>query len=487
MEKFCETLSRRSFMAICGGVTAGTVLGALPAGAENNAPAFRAGIACVDITPELPVSMVGGFQDRTATGVHDPLHARCLVLDDGTTRLAFVTVDNCLVQRPVFDAAKKLIQERTGLGPDHVTAAATHTHTGVTVTAVFQSEPVPGYVDFLAERIAMAVETAIKALEPVQIAWGAGSVPGEVFNRRWYMKPGTIPPNPFGGTTDQVQMNPPRASENLVEPSGPTDPTVSIIALRRPDKTPLAILANYSLHYVGDTEAAVLSADYYGYFANSMAGLMAPMVGEKPFLAMMSNGTSGNINNVNFREEGTSGPPYSRMSAVAANVANEVFNRYHELEFHDTAILDAAIQEISLGVRKPSAEDLERARAIVDAAAGPEMKSSAEVFARETLLLKDFPDTIQVPVQAVRVGDLGIAAVPCEVFVEIGLALREASPFKQMFTVELANGYNGYLPTPEHHALGGYETWRARSSYLEVNASTKIQETLAALFDQVKS
>ena len=485
MDKFSDTVSRRSFMAFCGGVTAGTVLGALPVGAEDVPPVFRAGIACVDITPELPVSMVGGFQDRTATGVHDPLHARCLVLDNGTTRLAFVTVDNCLVQRPVFDMAKKRILERTGLAPDHVTATATHTHTGVTVTAVFQSDPVPGYADFLAERIAVAVETAINALEPVQIAWGAGAVPDEVFNRRWYMKPGTIPPDPFGGITDRVQMNPPRPAK----PGGTvrtTDPTVSIIAVRRPDKTPLAVLANYSLHYVGDTEAAVLSADYYGYFAKTMAELMAPAVGEKPFLAMMSNGTSGNINNVNFREEGKSGPPYSRM-AVAANIANEVFLRYQELEFHDTAVLGGAMQEIPLGVRKPSAEDLERARAVVSAASGPEMKSSAEVFARETLLLADFPDTVQVPLQALRVGDVGIAAIPCEVFVEIGLALREKSPFKQMFTMELANGYNGYLPTPEHHALGGYETWRARSSYLEVDASTKIQETLASLFEQVKS
>lgn len=486
-EKRVDNLSRRSFLELCGGVAAGTALGGLPASAQDRPPVFRAGIACVDITPELPVSMVGGFLDRTATGIHDPLQARCLVLDDGNTRLAFVMVDNCLIQRPVFDAAKKRIQEQTGLSPDHVTAAATHTHTGVTVTSVFQSDPVPGYADFLAERIAVAVDTAVKSLEPAQIAWGAGAVPGEVFNRRWHMKPGTIPANPFGGTTDQVQMNPPRASENLVEPSGPTDPTVSIIALRRPDKTPLAVLANYSLHYVGDTEGAVLSADYYGYFAKSLSDLMAPASGEKPFLAMMSNGTSANINNINFREEGTPGAPYSRMSAVASNVANEVYQRYQDLEFHDTAMLGAAMREITLGVRKPTADDLVRAKAIVDAAEGPVMKSSEEVFARETLLLVDFPETVQAPLQAIRVGDVGIAAIPCEVFVEIGLALREASPFKETFTIELANGYNGYLPTAEQHALGGYETWRARSSYLEVDAAKKIQETLAALFEQVKA
>jgi hypothetical protein len=88
---------------------------------------------------------------------------------------------------------------------------------------------------------------------------------------------------------------------------------------------------------------------------------------------------------------------------------------------------------------------------------------------------------VELKLQAMRIGDLAICAIPCEVFVEIGLDLKKQSPFKHTFTVSLANGYNGYLPTPEHHALGGYETWRARSSYLEVDASTKITQTLVQL------
>ncbi len=480
------TVSRRSFLAMCGGLTAGAAINMLSATAQTSETAFRAGIARVDITPELPVSMVGGFRDRTATGVHDPLYARCIVLDDGQVRLALVTVDNCLVQKPVFDAAKKQIQARTGLSPDRVLSAATHTHTGATVTSVFQSDPVPGYADLMAEGIAEAVETALKALEPAQIAWGAGAVPEEVFNRRWYLKPGTMPANPFGETTDRVKMNPARASEDLVEPAGPTDPTVSILALRRPDGTPLAVLANYSLHYVGDTEASVLCADYFGYFATILAAMMAPACGEQPFLAMMSNGTSGDINNINFREPAQPGAPYSRMSAVAGNVAQEVYERYQELEFHDTAVLASAVSELSLGVRKPNAEELERARAIVEAAEGPDMKTAEEVFARESVLLADYPDTVTVPLQVLRIGDVGIAAIPCEVFVEIGLALRAESPFKNTFTIELANGYNGYLPTEKQHALGGYETWRARSSYLEVTAAEQIQKTVLGLFSQVR-
>jgi hypothetical protein len=86
---------------------------------------------------------------------------------------------------------------------------------------------------------------------------------------------------------------------------------------------------------------------------------------------------------------------------------------------------------------------------------------------------------------AARIGALTVAAIPCEVFVEIGLALKATKPLAEHFTISLANGYNGYLPTPEHHALGGYETWRARSSYLEVDASKKITATLRDLLASV--
>ena len=75
--------------------------------------------------------------------------------------------------------------------------------------------------------------------------------------------------------------------------------------------------------------------------------------------------------------------------------------------------------------------------------------------------------------------------MPCEVFAEIGLELKRRSPLRPTFTIELANGYNGYLPSPEQHALGGYETWRATSSYLEVQASRKMTEALLEMLAEV--
>jgi hypothetical protein len=93
---------------------------------------------------------------------------------------------------------------------------------------------------------------------------------------------------------------------------------------------------------------------------------------------------------------------------------------------------------------------------------------------------------VKIKLQALRIGELAILAIPCETFAEIGLELKKRSPFRPTFTISLANGYNGYLPTPEQHRLGGYETWRARSSYLEVDASTKIVSALLEMLTKLK-
>ena len=144
-----------------------------------------------------------------------------------------------------------------------------------------------------------------------------------------------------------------------------------------------------------------------------------------------------------------------------------------------------AQKEIQLGVRLPEASEVKRAKDILAAAKKPVLGPVSEVYARETVLMAKSPAKVNVILQAIRIGDLAIVANPCETFVEIGLEVKKKSPLKHTFTIELANGYNGYLPTPEHHALGGYETWRARSSYLEVNASPAIMTTWVDLLSEL--
>ncbi len=446
---------------------------------------FRAGAAASNITPPLGEPIVGNFSIPTARHIHDELHARCLVLDDGETRLAFAICDNVGIPREVFDAARKTVHDETGLPADHLLMAATHSHSATSArseNAMKTDGELAGYRQFLARRIADGVRRAINNLEPARIGWGAVDVPTQVFNRRWHLKPGTPMPTPFGGQ-DRVKMNPGRGSPNLLEPAGPTDPQVSFLSVRSRDGRPIALLANYSLHYVGGVPEGHVSGDYFAAFAEDIGRELGADRLDPPFVGIMSNGTSGDVNNINFREKGETKAPYQKMREVADEVSKAVARAHAKIEFRDGVTLAAARKELVLAVRKPSEEQLAYVRRIL---AQPEDAKPYHVhereYARRALQLHESPDEVSVPLQTFRIGDLRIAAIPFEVFTESGLEIKQKSPRKPAFTIELANGSYGYLPTPRHHALGGYETWLGTNK-VEVEASEKIVRTLLEMFE----
>lgn len=445
---------------------------------------LRAGAAASNITPPLGVSLNGGMSDRTASHIHDELFARCLVLEGGTTRLAIVVCDMCMIPQSILNKAKHLAHGFTGIPMDQMLVSATHTHTAPTATGVFQSDPDPLYPDFLAVRISDGIRRAVNNLAPARIGWGVGREPTQVFNRRWKMKEGVKLVDPFG-RPDRVKMNPPRGSSDLVEPAGPTDPEIGVLSVRSADGRPLALVANYSLHYVGGVPDGHVSADYFGVFAERVGQLLSADRLDPPFVGLLSNGTSGDVNNINFRQSGDSQQPYAQMRIVAERVAAEAARVAGSIEYHDWAPLEMREARLRLGRRPTPKDEIERAKFILSKAKDPSLAGVEEIYARETVLLGEYPPVVETIVQAIKIGELGIASSPCETFVETGLAIKAASPLKPTFTIELANDYRGYLPTAEHHKLGGYETWRARSSYLEVEAEAKIRGKIIELLGQV--
>lgn len=442
---------------------------------------FRAGAFVMDATPQkLPIDINGSMNNHQATSVHDPINARCIVLDDGKTKAAIVTVDSCLIPRELMDSAKAKAEKATGIPASNILISATHTHSAPAVWGVFQTDANEEYAKFLADKIAEGITKAHANLAPAKAGWGSVKEPTQVFNRRWKMKEGFPLPDPFGGI-DRVKMNPPSAVPELIEPAGPTDPDVSVLSIHDAKDRPLALHANYSLHYVGGFPA--LSADYFGVFSERIGSLIGADAAEPKFVGALSNGTSGDVNNVNFRQERTRSGEKIRL--VAETVA-EAAKKAHDAATHKGDITIAvAEKEIELGVRKPKPDEIERAKKILAETKPGPLKSREEIYARETMFMSKYPDTVKAKLMAIRIGDLGIAAIPCETFTDIGLDIKKKSPLAKTFTISLANGYNGYLPTPAHHALGGYETWRARSSYLEVPASDKITATILELLNTV--
>ncbi|MDO8541304.1 MAG: hypothetical protein Q7S40_12770 [Opitutaceae bacterium] len=459
-------------------------------GAAAESRGLKAGAFAQDITPtKFPSPINGNLKGGFASRVTDPMHARALALQNGRNTVILCVVDSCMIPREVCEAAKAIAAKRTGVPTSHLLISATHSHSCATMTAVFQSDPDPDYIAELPGRIAQALIRAQANLEPAEIAWGKDRDPTQVFNRRWFVKTGETYENPFDSTRDRAWMNPGVKNPKVTEPAGPVDPEVFILAARaRADGRPIAMLANYSLHYVGGLPA--ISADYYGAFASEIAQRLnagdTRYTGKPPFVGIMSNGTSGNINNVNYAAAiaAPRKPPGEQIKIVAKSVGDAAMRAWEKLAWKSDVPLASAERDLQLRVRKATPAELERAQRLVDTTPRDKdgmFSDRKALYAREALLLDKYPDRVPVKLQAHRIGGLTIAAIPCEVFVEIGLDLKATKPLEDHFTISLANGYNGYLPTPEHHKLGGYETWRARSSYLEVDAATKISKELKAM------
>lgn len=446
---------------------------------------LRAGAAVIDATPFLDEPIVGNFETPPAKYLHDPIQVRALVLDDGTTRLAFAVVDSVGVSRDVFDAARKIVAEKAGIPEGNLLGSATHTHSATSGRSKNRMTPdgaMSDYQSFLARRIADAVRMAAGNLAPARVGWGTFDAPEHVFNRRWLLKPGKTVKNPLGGV-DRAQMNPGRNPDRL-EYAGPTDPQVAFLAVKTPEGRPIAVLANYSLHYVGGVPSGHLSADYFAAFARKLGERLGvdPRL-DPPFVGILSNGTSGDVNNIDVK--GPPKPPmapYAKMELVADDLARRVAETYAKVDFREGVKLAAASRELVLKTRKPTPEQLEFARAVLAKPAdAPKYHNLERNYAQRAIEHLDTPPEVSILLQAFRIGDLGIAAIPFEVFAEMGLEIKEKSPFKPTFTMELANGTYGYLPTPRHFEIGGYETWLG-TNRVEPEAAPKITAAILDLF-----
>jgi hypothetical protein len=445
-----------------------------------------AGAATSVITPALGVSLCGSMIDRTAENIHDELHARSLVLDNGDVKLALVVLDLIAARKEWLSEIKHLIHSYTGIPLAHILISCTHTHSAPTPVPVFQSNVAVDYLKWAAPRVADSVRVAVRRLQPARIGWAVGKEDRVVFNRRYFMKPGTKLPSPFPGVEDKVKMNPGELNPAIDKPAGPIDPDVAVLAVQKAEQAdgqPLAVYASYGLHYVGGLAGGEVSADYFGVVADLLHDLTGGPRRDprQPFVGMLANGCFGDINNIDVRRR-LNQPYYGhQMNAVAEVVAKAIQEAWKGIKYRDWAPLAVREKTLDLAVRKPAATDVQQAREIMEKAPQGPLRQLPDIYARETLQLAEWPDRFKTPVQAMRIGDLGLCALPGEPFCQTGLDIKAASPFKPTMLVGMANDYAGYLPTEEQHALGGYETWRAKSSFLEVKAATKIQEAALEL------
>ncbi len=463
-----------------------TVLVALPP--SRALAELKAGAAVVDVTPlQFPVLVNGGMLSTSASKATSRLHARAIVLDDGREQLAIVVVDSCMMPRLLLDDAKHLASRRTTIRPDRMLISATHTHTAPAAMGCLGTDAEATYLPYLRHKLAEAVAAAQANLKPARAGWAVKNAAEFTALRRWIIRPDRIGTDPFGNPTVRANMHAGANWDNVTGESGPEDPDLSLISLQSLEGRPIAVLANFSMHYFSGVTA--LNADYFGLFCEGLekriggAGKPAHKGGH-PFVAIMSHGCSGDIWRRDYTKPAKAQGQDVTIEKYTQGLVDIAASAYSEIQYEVGADLAMAERRMRLKYRVPDKQRLQWAEKIVAAMGERAPKTIEEVYAREQIILHKLQST-EIVVQALRIGDIAIATTPNETYALTGLKMKLQSPLPQTMVIELANGGDGYIPPPEQHFLGGYNTWPARSAGLEISAEPKITETALELLEKV--
>jgi hypothetical protein len=433
-------------------------------GGGAHAQQLRLGVAEVDITPPVGAPLAGQYYNRYATGTHDPLHVKAMVLEQGGVKIAMAACDLVSLPRDISEAARKMVQKQIGLMPDHVMISATHSHT----TPVIMTNPsryvlegkakeiAQTYTDSLAGKIAESIVEANAKLEPVEMRAGIGKETTLSFNRRYFMKDGT------------VGWNPGKLNPNIAGPAGPIDPGLPVLYFESPDGSkPVAAYVNFALHQ--DTTGGLkFSAD----FSYTLGQILKMAKGES-FFPMFTIGAAGNINHLDTSRKGeqSSYQEASRIGAVLAGDALKVIQAAPVVNVSQIGVSDEILHfpvphytqaEIDWATKTQATYDTPQAAPFLDLVKAGRI---LELNARHG-------KPLDAEVQVFTLGNkVAIVGFPGEMFAEFGLQLKEDSPFPITIVAELADGALVYIPNRIAYEEGNYEPTAAR---LPVGAGEKL-------------
>ncbi|MEO5997698.1 MAG: hypothetical protein ABIN89_13245 [Chitinophagaceae bacterium] len=447
--------------------------------------ALRAGAAKVDISPPLGTIINGDFITHYAKYVHDSLYAKAVVLQNEHIQIAIVVVDICVMTKDFLDEIKTEISIKTSIELNNILISSTHTHFAGSVAPLLLVAADLPYRQLLPGLILKAVQQAQENCMPAKIAFGVIDVPEHVVCRRYFMKEAYAAYNPVSGGFDKVKTNPFGDESMIVKRVSQVDTGLNYLAIRALDNQWISVLANYSMHYVGDCKPGTITADYFGVFARHIA---SKLNAGDDFVGIMSNGTSGEASIWDFidRDRYPKGD-FEKSGLIGKDLAEKVFQSVKDVTWEQNPLLSVHYEEVKVGIRKPSSDELKAAIKTVSETdfenckiyddLGVMKEDLQKLYAREQVLLNEYPDTILFPVQTIKIGTGIIGGLGGEFFAETGLWLKEKAGNKY-FTICMANGYIGYVPPKHEIELGGYETWRCRSSFLELKAENSIRDKL---------
>lgn len=414
---------------------------------------LRVGVAAIDVTPPIGHRMSGYFYERFSTGTHDPLQAKAIVLEQGGERFAWVFCDMVGVPSHVTSPARTAAAKATGIPRENIFIAGTHSHTGPLYfspmrdyyhkQAIAQQGSDPHEaVDYAAEltkKTASVIVAAAAAAAPAELAAGAAQQEGLAFNRRYLMKDGS------------VRTNPGKLNPDIIRPAGPTDPEVGLLQFRR-DGKPAAGLTVFALH-LDTTGGAEYGADFPYYMERDLKKRFGA-----DYFSVFGIGTAGNVNHFDLSHDRAQ-KGHEESDRIGTTLATTVIAALDMLPLVAEPNLASATVTVDVPLQRFTAEEITEARGNLPKVGTRELPGLEQVRAVKIVGVADYgTQALPMDVQAFRLSDsVALVALPGELFAELGLAIKQGSPFDVTIVCELSNDYPGYIPTRQGFAEGSYE------------------------------
>ena len=429
---------------------------------------MKAGSATCTINCEIGDDLAGQLSRRLCESIRDDLEANVLYLADDRLKLLVFSLDLAgLFEAAYVREVRTAIEAATGVPERNVILTSTHTHDGPdTLGLLPDSVKNEAYLARLKDRLVAVAAQAVSEAQPARVGWAQGSA-RIGFNRRLCWADGSH--SMYGDAT----------RPDFTGLEGPDDPTHTVLFAVDEDGRYLAVVHGNCCHATCVESARFASADFPG----EARRLVREALGE-PLPVLYLQGASGDVSPWNELGPVRRWNGEQRMREVGALLAGETLRLLHETRPVADPVFRHDYVDLTVGVRLPSAEELEEAQRAV--AAGEEQAGRGPyVLARSGVLLlqEEFADapTEILPIHAVRVGDYAILTNPCELYCQFGLDMRRRSPAQVTALAQLADGFSGYCPTVPALMGGGYSGQAIYWARLEPYAGYKIVETSARL------
>ena len=430
------------------------------------------GAATKVINNELGTRIQGATVNQVAKSIRDDLEANALYLSDGSLELLLVSCDIGVVIPSVTIPTREAMAQAAGIPARNVIIAGTHTHAGPSVVDTCYGKGLDtAYLERLQGWLVELAQEAKAAAQPARVGWGAGAA-RIGYNRRCCWADGSH--SMHGDTT----------RPDFTGLEGPDDPSQVAIFAQDADGKMLAVLHNNTSHPTCFYGADFYSADFPGAARQCLRDALGPIP------VLFFNGAFGDIAlesqlaDRSYREERE-----QKMMRAAHLLAGETLRLLHEATWCDEPALGHAYDDLEIPVRLPAAERLDWARSVLARVdAGEDVKAWDTLFAHgATLLQNEFGErgADTVAVHGVRIGDVGIATQPCELFCQFGLDIKRRSPAPITAVFGIADGYGGYCPTAAGPLGGGYSGEAIHWCRLAADGGYRITDAAARLLHEL--